>query len=57
MDINNLDLKVLFTFIPKKWLRQSIHIFFTKIAHETSNAKFSYIEIWFIDQSSKPLET
>ena len=31
--------------------------FFTKIAHETSNAKFSYIEIWFIDQSSKPLET
>ena len=49
--------KVLFTFEPNKQFGQLI----TTAPHsltmlKTSNAEFSFIEIWFTDQSNRPLE-
>ena len=49
--------KVLFTFVPKKLFGQLI----TATPHSptmlnTTNAVFSFIEIWFTDQNNKPLE-
>ena len=49
--------KVLFTFVPNKKFRQLINISphaYTMM--NTVNAKFSYVEVWFTDQSSKSLE-
>ena len=50
--------KVLFTFVPNKQFGQLITI----TSHspsilETTNAEFSFIEIWFTDQNNRPLET
>ena len=51
------DSRFSFTFIPKKYFGQlldtSPKIF---IILKIFNAEFSYIEVWFIGQSSKPLE-
>ena len=52
-----LTSKVLFTFVPNKELNQLISISphaFTMM--NTVNTEFSYVEVWFTDQSSKALE-
>ena len=49
--------KVLFTFVPNKKFGQLINISphaFTVM--NTVNTEFSYVEVWFTDQSSKALE-
>ena len=49
--------KVLFTFVPNKKFGQLLNIFihvFTMM--NTVNTEFSYVEVWFTDQSSKALE-
>ena len=49
--------KVLFSFVPNKKFGQllniSLHVF---IMMNTVNTEFSSVEVWFTDQSSKPLE-
>ena len=49
--------RVLYTFVPKKSFDQLINIS-TKsfIFLKTFDSDFSYIEAWFTDQNSKPLE-
>ena len=50
-------LKVLFTFVPNKKFGQLINISphaFTMM--NTVNIEFSYVEVWFTDQSSKAFE-
>ena len=49
--------KILFTFVPNKQFGQLI----TMTPHssamlKTTNAEFSFIEIWFTDQNNRPLE-
>ena len=49
--------KVLFTFVPNKQFGQLITI----TTHsprmlKTTNAEFSFIEIWFTDQNNRPIE-
>ena len=49
--------KVLFTFVPNKQFGQLT----TTTPHsptmlKTTNAEFSFIEIWFTDQNNRPLE-
>ena len=49
--------KVLFTFVPNKKFGQLLNIsphVFTMM--NTVNTEFSYVEVWFTDQSSKALE-
>ena len=51
------DSRILYTFIPDKLLGQLLDIspkdfIFLKIC----NSELSYIEVWFTDQNSKPLE-
>ena len=49
--------KVLFTFVPSKTFGQLINTSphaFTMM--NTVNTEFSYVEVWFTDQSSKALE-
>ena len=49
--------KVLFTFVPNKKFGQLITItFHLPTMLKTTNAEFSFIEIWFTDQNSRPLE-
>ena len=49
--------KVSITFVPNKQLRQLIQISPHSLTMlNTTNTDFSYIEVWFTDQSSKPLE-
>ena len=52
------DTRVLYKFVPNKSFGQLLDItpknfIFLKLF----NSQFSYIEVWFTDQSSKPLET
>ena len=50
--------KVLFTFVPNKQFGQLITItpqLLTML--KTTNAEFSFTEIWFTDQNNRPLET
>ena len=49
--------KILFTFVPNKTSGKLLNIsprFFTMI--NTINTEFSFVEVWFTDQSSKALE-
>ena len=49
--------KVLFTFVPNKQFEQLINIsphLLTMLG--TTNTEFPFIELWFTDQSSEPLE-
>ena len=49
--------RVLYTFVPNKSLGQLLDISpknFTSL--KTFNSEFSYIEVWFTDQNSKPPE-
>ena len=55
--INNDYQRVLYTFVPNKSFRQLLNISPKNfIFLKTFNSKFSYIEVWFTDQNSKPLE-
>ena len=49
--------KVLFTFVPNKQFGQLITITpDSPTMLKTTNAEFSFIEIWFTDQNNRPLE-
>ena len=49
--------KVLFTFMPNKQFSQLITITpHSPTMLKTTNAEFSFIEIWFTDQNNRPLE-
>ena len=49
--------KVSITFVPNKQLRQLIQISPHSLTMlNTTNTELSYIEVWFTDQNSKPLE-
>ena len=51
------DLTVLYTFIPNKSFSQLLDISPKNfILLKTFNSEFSYIEVWFTDQNSKPPE-
>ena len=48
---------VLFTFVPNKQFDQLITITpYSSKMLKTTNAEFSFIEIWFTDQNNRPLE-
>ena len=48
---------VLFTFVPNKKYGQLITITpHSLTVLKTTNAEFSFIELWFTDQNDKPLE-
>ena len=49
--------KVLFTFVPNKQFGKLIAITPHSLTMlKTTNAEFSFIEIWFTDQNNRPLE-
>ena len=49
--------KVLFTFVPNKQFGQLITITHHSLTMlKTTNAAFSFIQIWFTDQNNRPLE-
>ena len=49
--------KILFTFAPNKQFGQLITITPHSLTMlKTTNAEFSFIEIWFTDQNNRPLE-
>ena len=51
------DSRVLYTFLPNKSFGQLLDISPKKfIFFKTFNSEFSFIEVWFTDQNSKPLE-
>ena len=51
------DSRVLYTFVPNKSFGQLLDISPKNfIFLKTFNSEFSYIEVWFTDQNSKPLE-
>ena len=51
------DSRVLYTFLPNKLFGQLLDISPKKfIFLKSFNFEFSYIEVWFTDQNSKPLE-
>ena len=52
------DSKVLYTFNPSNFFGELLDISPKSfIFWKTFNSEFSYIEVWFTDQNSKPLET
>ena len=51
------DSRVLYAFVPNKLCCQLLDISpKTLIFLKTFNSEFSYIEVWFTDQNSKPLD-
>ena len=49
--------KVLFTFVLNKQFGQSITVTTNSTTMlKTTNAEFSFIEVWFTDQNNRPLE-
>ena len=49
--------KILFTFVPNKQFGQLINISPHSLTMlSTTNTEFSFIEVWFTDQNSEPLE-
>ena len=51
------DSRVLYKFAPNKSFAELLDILPKKfIFLKTFNSEFSYIEVWFADQNSKPLE-
>ena len=49
--------KVLFTFVPNKRFEQLINIVPNSLTIlSTTNTEFSFIEVWFTDHNSEPLE-
>ena len=54
---NYQQAKVLFTFVPNKQFGQLINIAPHSLTMlSTTNTEFSFIEVWFTDQNSEPLE-
>ena len=52
------DSRVLYTFVPNKSFGQLLNISPKNLIFlKTLNSEFLYIEVWFTDQNSKPLET
>ena len=50
-------LKVLLTFVPNQQFGQLINIArHSSIILSTTNTELSFIEVWFTDENSKPLE-
>ena len=51
------DSRVLYAFVPNKSFGRLLNISPKNfIFLKTFNSKFSYIEVWFTDQNSKPIE-
>ena len=51
------DSRVFYKFVPNKYFRQLLDISSKNfIFLKTFNSEFSYIQVWFTDQNSKPLE-
>ena len=50
------DSRILYTFVPNKIFGQLLGISPNFMFLKTFNSEFSYIEIWFTDQNSKPLD-
>ena len=51
------DSRGLYTFVPNKLFGQLLDISLKKfVLLKTFNSEFSYIEVWFTDQNSNPLE-
>ena len=51
------DLRVLYTFISNKSFGQLLDVSPKNLTFfKTFNSEFSYIEVWFTDQNSKPVE-
>ena len=51
------DSRVLYTFVPNKSFGQLLNISPKNLMFlKTFNSEFLYIEVWFTDQNSKPLE-
>ena len=51
------DSKVLYTFAPDKWFSQLLDTLPKVLVFlKNFNLEFSYIDVWFTDQNSKPLE-
>ena len=51
------DSRVLYTFVPNKSFGQLLDIWFKNfIFLKTFDSEFSYIEVWFTGENSKPLE-
>ena len=51
------DSRVLYTFVPNKSFGQLLNISPKNVIFlKTFNSEFSYIEVWFTDQNSKPLQ-
>ena len=49
---------VLYTFAPNKSFGQLLHVSTKNFMFlKPFDSEFSYIEVWFTDQNSKPLET
>ena len=49
--------KVLFTFVPNKLFGQLINIAPHSLTTlDSTNKEFSFIDVWFTDQNSEPLE-
>ena len=48
--------KVLFSFVPNKQFGQLINISHSLTMMNTFNTEFSFVEVWFTDQTSKALE-
>ena len=49
--------KIVFTFVPNKQFEQLINIAPHSLTMlSTTNTEFSFIEVWFTDQNSEPLE-
>ena len=48
--------KVLFSFVPNKQCGQLINISHSLTMMNTFNTEFSFVEVWFTDQTSKALE-
>ena len=52
------DSRVFYTFVPNESCGQLLDIHTKNVIFlKTLNSEFSYIEVWFTDQNSKPLET
>ena len=50
--------RVLYTFVPNKYFGQLLDISPESfIFLKTIDSEFSYLEVWFTDQNSNPLET
>ena len=51
------DSRILFTFVPNKTFGRLLEISATnQVFLKTFNSEFQEVEIWFIDQTSEPLE-